>query len=158
MTTKQAVLIGVGGALVLAAVVASGLLFKGEACRDFRQGMVQVGNKKYAVAVAGTDTERTRGLIGCAKLPADSGMYFPYPSERVATYWMKGMQIPLDIVWIAGGRVVGVEENVPPADALAVDPPQYRSPRPVDAVLELAAGVAREDGIAAGTLVQFVPR
>lgn len=151
-------LIGVGGAVVFAAVAASGLLFSKEDCRDFSQGTVAVGETKIKVAVAQTPSERTTGLIGCARLPAYSGMYFPYDRAQTVSFWMKGMVIPLDIVWITDGKVVGISPSVPPVEKIAVDPPLYTPPIAVTAVLEVAAGQAKNHGLAVGVPVNFVPR
>lgn len=149
---------GVGGALVLAAVVGMGLLSFKEACRDFKAGKVVIDETELSVAVATTNTARERGLKGCQSLPQESGMYFPYEQPQDVQYWMKGMLIPLDIVWIANGRVVGIEKNVPPQDELVVDPPRYRPLQPITGVLEVAGNAAEKYGIKVGDIVQFMPR
>jgi uncharacterized membrane protein (UPF0127 family) len=55
---------------------------------------------------------------------------------------MKGMRFPLDIVWIAKDRVIGVAKNVPvpPNGQPSIDLPTYSPPSAVDYVLELNAG------------------
>lgn len=152
-------LIGVGGAAVLAAIVAGGALFSSQdTCRDFSEGTIDIGETQLNVAVAQTPAERTVGLIGCDQLPKNAGMYFPYESTQIVNYWMKGMTISLDIVWIADGKVVGVAHSVPPVDKTTVDPPMYNPPVPVNAVLEVAAGQAREYGLVPGATVNFVPK
>lgn len=155
---KNSILLwGVGGALVLAGVIALGLLSFQEACRDFKAGRVTIGDTELSVAIADTTTARRRGLIGCTELPEHSGMYFPYEQPQDVQFWMKGMRIPLDIVWVTNGRVIGIERNVPPQDELVVDPPLYRPLQPVTGVLEVAGNAAAEYDIKVGDLVQFAP-
>lgn len=151
-------LLGVGGAVVVALVAASGILFSKGDCRDFSEGIVEVGETTIKVAVAQDPAERTLGLIGCVDLPKNSGMYFPYETPHMVNYWMKGMSIPLDIVWIVEGKVVGVATSVPPIEKTAVDPPMYNPPVPVTAVLEVGAGQAKGYGLTVGTPVNFVPK
>ena len=156
---KNSILLaGIGGAVLLVAIGASGLLFTKEACRDFSEGSVEIGETKIKVAVAETAGERTTGLIGCNALPKNAGMYFPYESPQAVHYWMKGMSIPLDIVWITDGKVVGIAPSVPPAEKTAVDPPIYSSPIAITAVLEVAAGQAKEYGLVPGVPVNFVSK
>ena len=142
---------------MLAAVIASGLLFVQEACRDFSQGSLTVGETTLALAVAHSPAERTTGLIGCRKLPENSGMYFPYDPPQRVDFWMKGMLMPIDIVWIAQGKVVGMQEYAAPVEKTAVNPTIYTSPVAIDGVLEVAAGTAKTYGLLVGTPVNFVP-
>ncbi len=156
MLKNSVLLWGVGGALVLALVAASGLLFTKEACRDFSEGKLQVGQATLDVSVAMTPAERTTGLAGCQGLPKNSGMYFPHDPPQNVGFWMKGMVIPLDIVWIANGKVVGVEESVPTIEKTAVNPTIYYPPVAVSGILEVAAGTAKIYGLTVGTPVNFV--
>ena len=80
-------------------------------------------------------------------------MYFVFDKPKPAVFWMKGMLIPLDIIWISDNTVVGLEKNVPPpANPAQTDPLQYHAPQPVDAVLELFSGQAKELNIDVGTV------
>lgn len=150
-------LVGVVGGLVMLAVAASGLLFLHEDCRDFKEGQVRVAERVLNVAVARSQVEFSRGLAGCSDLPQDSGMYFVFEQASTVPFWMKGMVIPIDIVWIADGRVVGIERNVLPPVSAVADPPQYRPPRAVTGVLELAAHGAARLGITDGTSITLEP-
>lgn len=129
------------------------------ACRDFEERVVEVeGGTRITVAMADQPAERALGLGGCEFLPEGAGMYFPYEEPQQTAYWMKGMVMPIDIVWIRNGRVVGVEENVqPPAsvDVPDADLPHYTSAEPVDGVLEVAAGKAADYGLTVGAAVEL---
>ena len=77
-------------------------------------------------------------------------MIFPYDAPGQQAFWMMGMLIPLDILWIVRGKIVAIEANVappPPMGALAV----YS--HPADLVLEVPAGYAEEMGIRVGQSV-----
>ncbi len=86
----------------------------------------------------------------------DQGMLFIFPGETSTSFWMRGMLIPLDLVWIDSGlNVVGVTSNVPPHGGSG-SPTLYLPPQPVRYVLEVSAGVAGELGIVQGSLVELV--
>lgn len=122
-------------------------------CSNFDEGQITIGEKQLHVSLAATHEEKTHGLSGCASLPENSGMLFPYnPAEPVA-FWMKDMLMPLDIVWIREGKVIGIEHNIPtPAPGTSIqDLPPYTSPGPIDAVLEIKSGGAGEYGIEIGS-------
>ncbi|MEX1112588.1 MAG: DUF192 domain-containing protein [Candidatus Andersenbacteria bacterium] len=125
-----------------------------QVCRDFTQGQVLAGNVTLSVALAQTPQEQQTGLSGCRSIPPNSGMYFTYTNPTNPQFWMKGMLIPIDIIWISGSQVIGVETHVPaPTDHKTELLPTYKPPRPVTAVLEVAAGAAAQYGIREGTPV-----
>ena len=105
----------------------------------------------FTVELAITPEERARGLMGRGRLDDTQGMLFIYQTDATPAFWMRGMLIPLDIVWIdADGMVAGIERDVPPAPS-TIDPPLYYPPRPIRYVLEINAGRAGEVGIVAGS-------
>ena len=105
----------------------------------------------FTVELAITPEERARGLMGRERLGDSQGMLFIYQTDATPAFWMRGMLIPLDIVWIdADGVVAGIEREVPPVPA-TTDPPLYYPPRPIRHVLEINAGRAGEVGIVAGS-------
>ena len=105
----------------------------------------------FTVELAITPEERARGLMGRERLGDTQGMLFIYQTNATPGFWMRGMLIPLDIVWIvADGVVAGIEREVPPAPS-STEPPLYYPPRPILYVLEINAGRAREVGIMAGS-------
>lgn len=125
-------------------------------CPNFDEKKIMVGTKEITVAVADSATERMHGLSGCPEIAKDSGMYFVIKPVAQATFWMKDMLIPLDIIWIKDGKVTGVAANIPlplagQPDALL---PQYKSPNTVDAVLELPANHAAALNITTGTTIK----
>jgi len=155
---RKEIIFAIGAAVALPLVVASGLLLSSGACRDFKEAEVIINTKQLSVAVADDSIEQIRGLAGCKKVPNNSGMLFTYAEPTIPQFWMKGMVISIDIVWIADGKVVGMVEHVPPVEKFSDNPPRYNPPRLVSSVLELGAGKAAEYGIAVGDSVEVTIR
>lgn len=61
---------------------------------------IRIGNKEYKVKEATTDEEKMRGLQGISELPSDEGMLFYFDPPQEVSFWMKDVEIPLDIVFI----------------------------------------------------------
>ena len=78
-------------------------------------------------------------------------MLFLFDAVERRTFWMKGMLIPLDILWIREGKIVAIDANVAP-------PRSHETPAIVshvaDLVLEVPAGFALEMGISVGQTVR----
>ena len=109
----------------------------------------------FSVELAETPEELAKGLMGREKLGVNQGMLFIYDADGRPSFWMKGMLISLDIVWIdSDGVVAGIERNVPPAPA-QTQPLLYFPPRPIRYVLEIPAGRAEAAGIVTGSRVTF---
>ena len=77
-------------------------------------------------------------------------MLFFMPAREVQTFCMRGMRLPLDLIWIDDGRVAGVTRNVP-----RTFPGNLSSPAPVTYVLEVPGGFADRHGIKAGDPVRW---
>ena len=139
--------------LIIGAVIVVGAaIWQGMPCANFSEGVVSTSSHAIRVALQITQEEQGRGLAGCTYIPKNSGMYFVFDDTAERIFWMKGMVIPIDIIWIADGRVVGIHKQVQPEPLETADTylAQYTSPQPVDAVLEVAAGVAEVYGIREG--------
>jgi uncharacterized membrane protein (UPF0127 family) len=99
--------------------------------------------QEIQVRVADNDKERELGLSYFKSLPQDQGMLFVFDKPDIYPFWMKGMNFPLDILWLksgqAGGyRVVYVAHNVLPSSY-----PDSINPKiEADAVLEINNGLA----------------
>lgn len=124
-----------------------------------------VGDTAISVELALTDDERTRGLGGRKVLPQNTGMLFAFPYAAPHGIWMKSMRFPIDIVWLtaapqgvecgqSGERgkclvVVDIKEHATPESYPEIFQPGAKALY----VLELNAGVARENGIQPGAVV-----
>ena len=106
--------------------------------------------------LAVTPNQRATGLMGREHLGDTEGMLFIFEVEGLPRFWMKGMKIPLDMVWIdADGIVAGVTANAPPAPE-GTSPEVYSPPRPILYVLEINAGLAELVGIRVGSQARLV--
>jgi len=93
--------------------------------------------------------------MGVTELVADVGMLFVFPDASPRTFWNKNTLIPLDLIWIASGRVVGVS-SLPSITQSGNQIISLPSPNAVDWVLEVNAGWASARGIEAGKKVEQV--
>lgn len=117
---------------------------------------IKVGTVNLQVAVADTDATRKKGLGGVTNLPANQGMLFVFDKKTATpSFWMKGMLIPLDMIWIKEGRVVQIDANIPNPKAGTLDNQLkiYSPGQPVDYVLEVNAGFSDRNNIKVGDMV-----
>lgn len=115
--------------------------------------MVSIGSTIFRVDVADTPGAREKGLSGRTSLSNNEAMLFVFDSDGDLPIWMKGMKIPIDIIWLdSSKKVVHLEQNVQP-DAFPYT--TYKSPVPARYVLEMTAGQARRSGVAVGKVATF---
>src|SRR3989344_4740780 len=110
---------------------------------------VKMRDSVFLVELAITPRERERGLSGRQSLDPNSGMLFLFGNEAVYHFWMRGMQFPLDFIWIDDNIIVDIDENVP-APMGNEEPIELAPKVPVDKVLELNAGVVSALGVKTG--------
>lgn len=121
------------------------------------QKVVQIGSIKINVEIADTPEARERGLSERSSLKEGDGMLFVFPSQNTSPlFWMKGMLIPIDIIWINDLRVVKIDKaiEVPSAGTPDNGLKTYSADSPVDYVLEVAGGFCDKKGIKVGDSVQ----
>lgn len=108
---------------------------------------MSVRGQTIYLSVARTEQQLSDGLMFVRELPPDRGMVFQFDPAQPVGFWMKNTLIPLDMIFVRNGRIVKIDQNVPPCTK---DPcPSYNSDAPVDQVIELAAGRASELGLKA---------
>lgn len=121
------------------------------------QAEAVIGGETFRLAVAETPGQQELGLGGTTRLGPNEGMLFVYPDRLRPAFWMRRMRISIDIIFLDNQRVVSIAHSVPPPapgtplDALAT----YRPPEPVNLVLEVAAGRARELGLEPGDHIRL---
>lgn len=143
-----------GAFILLALALAAFLFIPRKAGREFPRGKLEIGEVILEVEIADTAALRSTGLSGHPALADDEGMYFIFPVPAIYPFWMKGMNFPIDIVWLRGDKVVGVAANVamPGSGKLEI----YSPPSLIDRVLEVNAGLARKLGLAEGVMINLV--
>ncbi|HJY99005.1 MAG TPA: DUF192 domain-containing protein [Patescibacteria group bacterium] len=118
---------------------------------------ILVGSSEIEVEIAKNQTERELGLGGRTYLDPDSGMLFIFEGREMPGFWMKGMLIPIDIIWIADGKVAEISERIsvpalgtPDSELLSYFPAQ-----PVEFVLEVNSGFSDRNEIKVGDKVDL---
>jgi uncharacterized protein len=138
--------------LLLTALAALAGLAGGQEVSEHGNPWVRVTVGKVTVQAEAVRTpERLYlGLSYRTDLPEGRGMLFLMPNQEVQTFCMRGMRLPLDLIWISAGRVAGITRNVPPTF-----PGDLTSPAPVNQVLEVPGGFADRHGIKVGDPVRW---
>ena len=111
---------------------------------------VTVGKVTVQAEAVSTPERLYLGLSYRTELPEGRGMLFFMPNQEVQAFCMRGMLLPLDLIWISAGRVAGITRNVPPTF-----PGNLTSPALVNQVLEVPGGFSDRHGIKAGDPVRW---
>ncbi len=122
--------------------------------KEYNRATVTIHGRTFQVDIADTVTKQGQGLSGRPSLEENEGMLFIFKGEGDRTFWMKDMNFPIDMIWIKDNRIVGFAENaVPEPEKSVFALTLYRSPEPVDKVLEVRAGVVQKLQIKTGDTV-----
>ena len=122
---------------------------------------VNIANVVFEVELAETPQEKTQGLAGREELCPQCGMLFIYNQENKYPFWMKGMLIPLDIIWInKNKKIVDYIEYAQPQGARKIiDLPIYKPKEKAQYILELPGGTIKKiKGFHRGGEVKFKSR
>jgi len=117
---------------------------------------VTIGNAVIKVEIADSDIKRQKGLSGRTSLEKDGGMLFVITDNKsTPTFWMKGMKIAIDIIWITEGKIIQIDKNVTPPTAGTSDKnlKLYSPKTAVDYVLEVNFGYSDLNNIKVGDTV-----
>lgn len=110
--------------------------------------------KTFSIEVVATEQMRVRGLSSRTEVPPDYGMLFIFDKPGRYGFWMKDMQVAIDILWLSDdGTIVGIEESVAPETY----PTVFYSPEYVRHVLETRAGEAKAQGWQVGSHIDMPP-
>ena len=119
----------------------------------YPQTTLIINNFPLTVDEARTDFQKEKGLAGRKSLAENQGMLFVYHHEQLLSFWMKGMLIPIDIIWLDKHyRVVYVLANLPPCPSQG-ECPIHTPPTFAQYVLETKAGFSQRHGVVVGTSI-----
>lgn len=108
---------------------------------------------RFLVEVVSTPQDMQRGLGYRQSLNARQGMLFLYNDYARQSMWMKGMNFPLDIVWLDENKTITkIYENVPICDDTCIS---YTSFYRAKYAIELNAFDASRIGLQVGKTLQF---
>jgi uncharacterized membrane protein (UPF0127 family) len=114
---------------------------------------VEINGKKLKLIVAKKPDTMVKGLSWIKKIPFD-GMIFFFGESIEISFWMRGMNFPIDIVWVSNNIIIGVTENAKPEPGVPEKALKlYPSPGKVDMVIELSAGRAKQLNIKEGNIL-----
>lgn len=117
-------------------------------------GTVTIGDTTIAVEIATTTEQQNLGLSYRESLDENTGMLFVYERLVLPSFWMYGMNFPLDIIWIRDDEIIGIEANVPTPEDPTNPQEMYRPEKAVTAVLEVNAGWTETHGVEVGDKVE----
>lgn len=118
-----------------------------------RVEQIKIGNRTFQVEIVDTEEKRRQGLSGREDLCLNCGMLFEFDNPENYVFWMKGMEFPLDMIWIDGNEIVKIREEVPIRPVVGIDPGVR-----ADKVLEINAGLSKKYGIREGDTVFFIDK
>ena len=116
-----------------------------------------VGTHIVGLEVAKTSEQQATGLMYRTTLAGDRGMLFEFNPPQSVQFWMKDVVIPLDMIFVKDGKVKAILAAVPPCNTTPC--PTYGPGIPIDSVIELRGGRAKELGLNVGAAVdiKFLP-
>lgn len=100
----------------------------------------------FDIEIAGTDEQRSAGLMHRTDLPRNRGMLFVFDDVSERFFWMKNTPTPLDIIYADEfGKIVHLAENTVPFSTNAI-PSRF----PAKYAFEIHAGLSKTLGISPG--------
>jgi len=113
---------------------------------------LDINSKKIEVEIAATEEKRALGLSRRESLCQNCAMLFIFEKRGNYAFWMKDMLFDIDIVWISGNKIVGIDKNISHERGSA----EIRRPdAPVDKVLEINAGENDRLNLKVGDKIYF---
>lgn len=102
-----------------------------------------------------TQKQKMQGLMGRKKLADNTGMVFIYDGAQELAFWMKGVLIPLDIIFLKDGEVTKIYKN---AKVVKEGEPYkiYPSKGLANQVIEVNSGFCKEHGIKKGSIIKVL--
>lgn len=118
---------------------------------------ITIRNHTFVVELTDTQSEQERGLSYRSSLDEGSGMLFVFEKPQILTFWMKGMEFPLDIIFIRDNKIITIYKNVPkPAPNTQLgNLPRYSPKEPANYVLEINAGLSEKYDFQEGDSVEI---
>ncbi len=114
-----------------------------------------INKNKLFLEVANTPKKRIKGLMFIKNLPEKHGMIFLFEKSGKKTFWMKNVEIPLDIIFIDKGKIINIINNAKPCRQFPC--PTYSSEKNADSAIEVNAGYCNKYKIKIGDEINFIP-
>ena len=114
---------------------------------------VKIAGKTLKVDLATTAKAQEQGLSGRKSLKENEGMLFVFDHMDKYSFWMKDMNFPLDIIWIADDfHVVYIKKNALPESY----PETFTPSQDAKYILEVNASFSEKNNLKVGDGVEFL--
>jgi len=114
---------------------------------------VIIKNSIWEAEVAKTPKAREKGLAGREYLGVDRGMLFVFEELGYYTFWMRDMEISIDIIFIKDNKVVDLVARTPvPTNGKVFS---YTPTKEINYVFEIRPGSINRYGIGIGDTVKI---
>lgn len=134
-------------------LILSGLIiFNNQKNTNFKT--IDIAGQQIKLRLAKTPSEQQLGLGYVKKLPENEGMLFIYDNYVMPSYWMKDMQMSIDIIWIKDNMVMGYERDLQPQDS-NINLPTYSPKTFINYVLEVNSGFVDKYSLKIGDIVNI---
>ena len=119
-------------------------------------GSPEIVKSALIAEIADVPEERAQGLSNRESLGENNGMMFVFPQSDQYNFIMRGMQFPLDFIWVQDDTVVDILENVMPDPAGTPDNSlkRYAPVSPVNRVIEVNSGYVQKYSIRVGDKIR----
>ena len=112
--------------------------------------------KTIKLEISDDFNERKIGLMNKESLDRDKGMIFIYDKLEPVNIWMYNTYIPLDIIFLKKNQIRKITPNAFPC--LTLPCKIYPSSEPIDMIIEINAGLAREMNLKVGDVLTFLKK
>jgi uncharacterized protein len=120
--------------------------------------IVYIGSLRLYVEVANTEELLRKGLSVRSIIKEDEGMIFIFDKKDIMPQiWMKGMEFPIDIIWIKDNKIAQITKNVaPPIKGTPDSKLKIYTPKmTVDYVLEVSGGYTDKNVVLEGANIDI---
>lgn len=122
---------------------------------DYLKGYIVIDNFKVFVDIALTDKQQQDGLSVKNFMNETEGMLFFLGEPAKASFWMKNMHFPIDIIWLDENfTIVHIEKTLSPCTSTFYCP-SYTPLKESLYVLETIAGFSNKHNIKIGEKIDF---
>ncbi|HEY6658156.1 MAG TPA: DUF192 domain-containing protein [Nitrososphaeraceae archaeon] len=122
---------------------------------NYLKGYVIIDHFKIFVDIALTDKQKQDGLSVKNFMNENEGMLFFLGDPTKASFWMKNMHFPIDIIWLDENfSIVHIEKELKPC-TMAFYCPSYKPLKESLYVLETIAGFANNHHLNIGDRIDF---
>lgn len=114
---------------------------------------IKIAGQEVEVDLALTASEHERGLSGRMELKENEGLLFVFDRPGRHSFWMKDMNFPIDIIWLAPDmKVIYIKKDARPE----LYPETYEPTSDAKYVLEVVSGFSEKNSLKEGDAIEFV--